>query len=438
MNEYDVVVVGGGPGGCAAAVAAARCLSALSPSRGRNGAKVALIERYGFLGGMATAGLVNPFMPTGTTLEKEVVAGFYAEIREALKQRGAARGATPLKDGRTFDEEDLKVILDEMMKAAGVEVWFHTQFASAKTARGKIRFIRVVTKSGEMEFAAKVFIDATGDADLSTRAGAAVEQGRAADGRVQPMTLCFRVGGVDMVKFNAVKGDINRIYREERAKRQWINPRGDVLIFPSAHPNTLHFNTTRVSANPVDARALSAAEMEGRAQAQEMIDFLRAKISGFENAWLDHTAPQIGVRESRRVVGEYMLTVEDVLEARKFRDGIARNAYPVDIHSPTDGTTDIRHLKIGTSHEVPYRSLVPKGVGNLLVASRSISSTHEAHSSLRVMPVVMAIGQAAGTAAAMCVKSGRTPRRVNARELRALLIAQGADLEREEGSSKPV
>jgi hypothetical protein len=427
QEQYDVVVVGGGPGGCAAAVAAAR-----------NGAKVALIERYGFLGGMATAGLVNPFMPTGTTLEKEVVGGFYKEVRDALAMREAARGRATIKDGRTFDEEDLKVVLDEMMKAAGVDVWFHTYFVSAKTARGKIKFIRVVNKSGETDFAAKIFIDATGDADLSTRAGATIEQGRASDGRVQPMTLCFRVGGVAMAKFDRAKGDINRIYREERAKRAWINPRGDVLIFPSAHPNTLHFNTTRVSANPVDARALSAAEMEGRAQAQEMIDFLRAKISGFESAYLDHTAAQIGVRESRRVVGEYMLTVEDVLEARKFRDGIARNAYPVDIHSPTDGTTDIRRLKIGTSHEIPWRSLVPKGLGNLLVASRCISSTHEAHSSLRVMPVVMAIGQAAGTAAAMCVKSGRTPKRVNARDLRKLLAEQGADLEREPGSSKPV
>jgi hypothetical protein len=426
MKAYDIVVVGGGPGGCAAAVAAAR-----------NGAKVALIERYGFLGGMATAALVNPWMPTGTTLEREVVAGFYGEVRDALRAREAARGQGEVRGGRTFDEEDLKVVLDEMMKAASVDVWFHTYFISAKTARGRIRSIRVVNKSGEVVLTGKLFIDATGDADLSTRAGASVEQGRAADGRVQPMTLCFRVGGVDMAKFETVRKDINRIYREERAKRPWLNPRGDVLIFGSAHPNTLHFNTTRVSKNPVDAKELSAAEMEGRAQVQEMVAFLRAKIAGFENAYLDHTACQIGVRESRRVVGEYVLTVEDVLEARKFTDGIARGAYPVDIHSPTDGTTDLRQLKIGTSYEIPYRSLVPRGMLNLLVASRCISSTHEAHSSLRVMPIVMAIGQAAGAAAALCVKSGRTPRRVSARELRKLLIAQGADLEREEGAARP-
>ena len=177
--------------------------------------------------------------------------------------------------------------------------------------------------------------------------------------------------------------------------------------------------------------------MEGRAQAQELVDFFRAKIAGFENAYLDFTAPQIGVRESRRVVGEYVLTVDDVLGARKFVDGIARAAYSIDIHSPTDGTSDIRRLKPGTSYEIPYRSLVPKGVRNLLIASRCISSTHEAHSSLRVMPIVMAIGQAAGTAAAMCAASGRTPKRVNARELRKRLVAEGADLDREPGSSKP-
>lgn len=426
-ETYDVVIIGGGPGGSAAALAAAR-----------NGAKVALLERYGFLGGMATAGLVNPFMPTGTTLEKEVVRGIYAEIREALKKRDEHFHRPPVRDGRTFDEEDLKFVLDGLMQAAGVDVWFHTRFVSAKVSRGTIKFIRVVTKSGVTEFAARVFIDATGDADLAAAIGCEVQQGRASDGRVQPMTLCFRVGGIDMPKFEAVKRDINRIYTEERAKRPWINPRGDVLIFYTVRPGTLHFNTTRVSANPVDPKALSAAEMEGRAQVQEMMEFLRSKISGFENAYLEHTAAQIGVRESRRVVGEYAVTVEDVLEARKFKDGIARNAYPVDIHSPTDGSTDIRHLKIGTSHEIPYRSLVPKGTRNLLMASRSISSTHEAHSSLRVMPVVMAIGQAAGIAAAMCVKDGRTPKRVNARDLRKLLLEQGADLDREEGSSKPV
>lgn len=425
-RAYDVVVVGGGPGGIGAAVSAAR-----------NGANVCLVERYGFLGGMATAGLVNPWMPTGHGHEGEIVAGVYREIRDALRKREAARAKPQIHGGLTFDEEDLKVILDEMMRSAGVDVWFHTVFIDAKTARRRIRSIRVVNKSGELTIEGKLFIDATGDADLSLRAGATTEQGRQSDGLVQPMTLCFRMSGVDVDRVPP-RDEINRIYAAEREMREWINPRGTVLKFPSVHPNVIHFNTTRVVGNPTDGRELSAAEMEGRAQVQEMVAFLRERVAGFENARLSHTAAQIGVRESRRVIGEYVLTVEDVLGARKFTDGICRGAYCVDIHSPTGEDTDIRQLAPGTSYEIPYRCLVPKGVMNLLVASRCISATHEAHGSLRIMPIVIGIGQAAGTAAAMCAKDNKTPRRLGARKLRKLLIEQGADLRREKGSKKPV
>lgn len=425
-RAYDVVVVGGGPGGIAAAVGAAR-----------NGASVCLIERYGFLGGMATAGLVNPWMPTGSTPEGEIVAGIYKEIREELRKREVARGRDDIHGSRTFDEEDLKVILDEMMKSAGVDVWFHTYFIDAKTARRRIKTVRVVNKSGELTIEGKFFIDATGDGDLSLRAGAATEQGRESDGRVQPMTLCFRMSGVDIDRVPP-RDEINRTYATERGKREWINPRDTVLKFPSVHPNVIHFNTTRVLGNPVDARELSAAEMEARAQTQEMVAFLREHIAGFENAELSHTATQIGVRESRRVMGEYVLTVEDVLGAQKFTDGICRGAYCVDIHSPTGGDTDIRQLEPGTSYEIPYRCLVPKGVMNLLVASRCISATHEAHGSLRVMPIIIGIGQAAGTAAAMCTASGVTPRRLSVRKLRKTLKEQDADLDREKGSKKAV
>ncbi|GAH38315.1 unnamed protein product, partial [marine sediment metagenome] len=355
-RAYDVVVVGGGPGGFAAAVGAAR-----------NGASVCLIERYGFLGGMATAGLVNPWMPTGSTPEGEIVAGIYKEMREELRKREVARGRDEIHGARTFDEEDLKVILDEMMTDAGVDVWFHTYFIDAKTARRRIRTIRVVNKSGEIAIEGKIFIDATGDGDLSLRAGAEVAQGRDADGLVQPMTMCFRMLGVEVDRVPP-RDEINRIYAAEREKREWINPRGTVLKFPSVHPNVIHFNTTRVVRNPVDGKELSAAEMEARAQTQEMVAFLREHISGFENAELSHTATQIGVRESRRVMGEYVLTVEDVLGARKFTDGICRGAYCVDIHSPTGADTDLRQLEPGTSYEIPYRCLVPKGVMNLLVA----------------------------------------------------------------------
>jgi len=376
-KAYDVVVVGGGPGGCAAAVSSAR-----------NGAKTCLIERYGFLGGMATAGLVNPWMPTGSTLQGEIVAGFYAELREQLKERLAGRNLSPITRERTFDEEDLKVILDDMMQKAGVDVWFHTVFIDAKTARGKIKSIRVVNKSGEITIEGTIFVDASGDGDVATRAGAEVQFGRASDGNVQPMTLCFRMSGVDWDRVPP-GSEVNRIYSKQREKDGFINPRDNILSFPSVHPDTIHFNTTRVLGDPVDAKDLSRAEMEGRVQVQEAVAFLREHIPGYENAWLVHTAPQIGVRESRRVMGAYVLTVDDVLGAQKFRDAICRGAYAVDIHSPTGAGTDLRRLEPGTSYEIPYRSLVANGVRDLLVASRCISATHEAHSSLRILPIGM-------------------------------------------------
>ncbi|HUU43630.1 MAG TPA: FAD-dependent oxidoreductase [Planctomycetota bacterium] len=426
MTEtYDVVVIGGGPGGCAAAVSAAR-----------NGAKTCLMERYGFLGGMATAALVNPWMPTGSTLDGEIVAGFFAEIREQLAERLKGRTLSPLAKERTFDEEDLKVVLDGMMQTEGVDVWFHTVFIDAKTSRGKIRHVRVVNKNGEMTFEAKVFVDATGDGDLAARSGAEVQFGRESDGAVQPMTLCFRMSGVDWDRVPP-GSEVNRIFAEKQTAEHFINPRENVLCFASVHPNVIHFNTTRVLGNPIDARRLSQAEMEGRAQVQEMVAFLRGNIPGYEHAALDHTAPQIGVRESRRVIGRHVLTADEVLGAQKFTDGVCRGAYCIDIHSPTGGGTDIRRLERGTSYEIPYRCLVPNGVANLLIASRCISATHEAHSSLRTMPIVMGIGQAAGTAAAMCVEANRTPKRLSAAKLRKRLQEQGADLRREKNSKKP-
>jgi hypothetical protein len=318
-----------------------------------------------------------------------------------------------------------------------VDVWFHTTLVDAKVSRGRIRAVRVVNKSGLLTIAGTIFIDATGDGDLSVRAGALCEQGRPGDGRVQPMTLCFRLAGVDLERMPPQK-EINALWRQERAKHDLLNPRGDVLWFRTVHPGVVHFNTTRVAGNPVDGQALSEAEMQGRKQVQEMVRFLISRIRGFEKAYLDHSGPQIGARESRRVIGDYVLTTEDVLEARKFKDGIVRGAYEIDIHSPTDGSTDHRSLRPLTSYEIPYRCLVPKGLLNLLVASRCISATHEAHASLRIMPIVYGIGQAAGTAAAMCLAGQTTPRRLSAKALRVKLVQQGAELQREEGSSEPV
>ncbi len=413
-EQVDVVIAGGGPGGTAAALAAAR-----------NGARTALIERYGFLGGMATAGLVNPFMTYRNDVE-QIIRGIFDEILQDLARRGGL--AT---NGTTFDEEVLKIVLDEKLAKAGVEVWLHSLLVDVRTEAGVVRAVPAGTRSGAVRFEAGVYVDGTGDGDLAARAGARVEQGREGDGLVQPMTLCFRMGGVETKRMPGRK-EIAELYRAAKAAGEVDNPREDVLYFWTMHPGIVHFNTTRVvKRNPVDARDLTAAEIEGRRQAHEMAAFLKRRVSGFENAFLLNSATQIGVRESRRIVGKYLLTEEEVLAGQKFPDGIARGAYDVDIHNPDGSGTVIKRLAKGTSYEIPYRCLLPEGVENVLVASRCISATHAAHSSLRVMPIVAAIGEAAVTAAALCVKGNLKPAELNADVLRTQLTRQGADLRRE-------
>jgi len=415
QDRYQVIVAGGGPGGCAAAVAA-----------GRLGAKVLLVERYGFLGGMATAGLVNPFMPYKIDGEP-IIEGIFSETLEQLKGRGGLHD-----NAATFDEEVLKVVLDDLVTGAGCDILFHAWLADVQVEDGRVTAVEVETKSGRLLFEADIFIDATGDGDLATRAGATVEHGRPQDELAQPMTLCFRMGGVD-TEGMANRRSINELYEKAREAGEVECPRDNVLFFPCVHPGFIHFNTTRVvQRKAVDAWDLSAAELEARRQMHQIAAFLKKHVPGFENAYLSHSAAQIGVRESRRVMGDYVLSEDDVLSARKFDDGICRANYPLDIHNPTGSGTVIKRLPPGTSYEVPYRSLLPLGLANVLVASRCISATHEAHSSLRVMPIVIAIGEAAGTAAALSLKQGSMPRELAGNELRDQLRRQGANLEREE------
>jgi len=242
--------------------------------------------------------------------------------------------------------------------------------------------------------------------------------GREGDGLTQPMTLNFRVAGVAVDRMPP-RAEINRLYDQAKAAGRVSCPRENVLLFHTLQPDVVHFNTTRVTGRSgVDARDLTQAEMEARRQTQDLVRFLISDIAGFEHAYLQQTAAQIGVRESRRIRGEYTLTAEDVLGARKFPDGIARCAYPIDIHSPTGSGTVIREVPEGDYYEIPYRCLAPLGVDNLLVAGRCISATHEAQASLRVMPQCFAMGEAAGLAAALSIQRSIPPREVDAAELR--------------------
>jgi hypothetical protein len=407
--EADVVVVGGGPGGFCAAVGATR-----------EGASVLLIERYGFLGGMATAGLVNPFMPYKIKGER-LTSAVFNELLSRLEDTGALSVG-----GMIFDDEEMKIVLDQMMQDHGVNLLLHSLFVGVEMDGRRIRRVQTVGKSGRIDVVGKLFVDSTGDGDLAAQAGAPIEIGRPKDGLCQPMTLCFRVGGVTgKPSASQLHHELTEIFLAAKEAGEVDLPREDVLVFATMVPHIFHFNTTRVVKRDATSTVdMTAAELEGRRQAAKLFELFKQRSPRFKQAYLAKMAAQIGVRESRRVMGEYVLTVDDVIEACKFADGIARSNYPVDIHNPMGEGTVIQRLPPGEFYEVPYRCLVPRNVDNLLVGSRCISATHEAHSSLRIMPVVAGIGEAAGVAAAWAVQKGIMPREVDGDGLKAAIFGK--------------
>jgi len=411
-HESEILVAGGGPAGLSAAVASAR-----------NGADTLLVERYGFVGGMATAGLVNPYM-TYWAGEEQIIHGIHQEIIDRLSALGAYG-----KGCRTaFDPEAWKFVADRMCEEAGVRVLFHTFLMDATLEDSHIISVGLCGKSGKETATARIYIDATGDADLAFLAGAQTCKGREEDGLTQPMTLNFRVCNVDTERIPSAE-ERNRIFQKAKAEGRLTCPRENILMFPTTRNGEVHFNQTRITrVDGTSSEDLSRAEIEGRRQAWEFLEFLRRDVPGFEEAEILVSGPQVGVRETRRVVGEYVLTREDILGARKFDDCIARGSYSIDIHNPTGEGTIIERLKPGESYDIPYRCLVPLGIENLLVAGRPISATHEAHSSIRIMPICIATGQAAGTAAALCSKINVQPRRLDVRLLQSVLREQGANL----------
>jgi len=408
-KHWDVIVVGGGPGGVPAAVAASR-----------NGARVLLVEAYGFLGGMATNALVHPYMKynAGETI---LSRGLFEEFVDIMRGHGVI-----LDDRKHFDAEPMKGLVDRFVLDAGCDLLLHARAVGVLMDGGTVKAVRVFHKGGIEDLSADIVIDSTGDGDISAWSGATVEVGRREDNACQPMTTSFRMANVDVGRIPP-REEINRLYDGAKERGEVKNPRENVLYFKSVHPDVIHFNTTRiVGRSALDGWSMTGAEIEGRRQVDDMVRFLKKHVAGFENAYLMKIGPQIGVRESRRVMGRYVLTADDVLEARHFDDGIACASYDIDIHNPAGTGTVIKRLKPGTYYEIPYRCLLPGGVDNLIVASRCISATHEAHSSLRVMPIVWALGQAGGTAAAICVKRHLPPGDVDTRELRRTLADQGA------------
>ncbi len=436
IREADVVVLGGGPAGIAAAVAAARL-----------GARTLLVERYGFLGGMGTAALVTSFCG--------LYANVYGEIRQVV--RGIADemlARIAALDGlntpqlfadriavQSYDVAAYKCAADDLVLSAGVELLFHTLAVGAVVENGRIDALLVESKSGRGAVRGRVFIDCSGDADLAAWAGAPYAKGDAT-GFLQLPTLMFRLGNVDNAR--ALAEGLPRLQArmaEAQARGEYSFPRLFPILRPQTHPGEWRANLTQVSRHgaPIDGTNvddLTYAEIEGRRQVQLYHRFLRAEVPGFERCYILEIAPQIGIRETRRIVGAYVLTREDVLGARYFPDAIGVAGWPVEIHLP--GTIRFEFIPGRGYYGLPYRCLLPQGVDNLLVAGRCLSATPEAQASARVSGPCFAMGQAAGTAAALAARAGCRPADIEVATLRALLRQQGAYLGEDPAAAPPL
>jgi hypothetical protein len=442
----DVLVVGGGPAGIGAALGAARA-----------GAEVVLAERYGFLGGNATVALVMPWMsfhtrrpepprlgdvgllPSDHGRGEPVVGGVHVEMIELLVDRGAALPPSH-QTGYTvpFDPEAFKSIALHVLDEAGVRYLMHV-FASGVVHTSEGLGVVLESKSGPLVVVPGAIVDASGDGDVAAAAGAPYGIGRKEDGLVQPMTLMFRMADFDRDAFAAyvaeqpdqwrsVHGLWELVAKATAAGRLDL-PREDILFFGTPHEREVAVNSSRITGVlGVDAWDLSRAERIGRHQADQISAFLRDYVPGFERSYMVQSGTAIGVRETRRMLGDYVLTSDDVLTARKFGDVIARGTYPIDIHNPEGPGTVLRTVPPGESYDIPLRCLLPRDVDGILTAGRCISGTHEAHSSYRVTPTSMATGQAAGVCAALAARTRRAPRDVPAGAVQDELRRQGADL----------
>ena len=433
--EQDVLVAGAGPAGCTAALAAAR-----------NGARVMLVERYGFLGGSAT--MPMPLLGFTTSEGEKLLGGLPVEIVERLRSLGGAIGPFTHPTLQSFiptDGEILKCLLDDLMNEAGVKVLLHSAITGPILDGDVLKGVVVENKSGRREIASRIVVDATGDADVAAAAGAPFSLGREEDHLTQAATTQFQIDGVEIGEARAylerhpaesvypvTPGETARVFMGfptlvEQARTQGYlasYPRSYVIFHTMIRESLVGVNTTKMVLNGVDAADLTRAEVAGRKQAMEITKFLRDFVPGFANSRLLSFPTHLGVRETRRILGRYVLTGEDLLAGREFADGIARSRYPIDIHDPARTGPDLRLLK--KFYTIPYASLLPRKIVHLIVAGRSLSATPEAMSSARVMGTCMAMGQAAGTAAALCARERISPESLDAGRLRRVLTEQGA------------
>lgn len=457
--DFDVIVCGGGPSGFIAAIAAARA-----------GARTLLIEKYGFVGGMATSAWLGPISPMHFGDER-VVAGIPEEFVDRMRQAGGSTGhlrcTNPHGSGAYlgfYDREHYKWTAIQMLQEAGAELLFHSFVGDVRVEGDRVTAVEVVNKSGKRWYAAKVVVDATGDADVAFLAGAEHTVGND-HGVSQPGTLMFDMANVDtaalktymdehlddfewaseLVALQPYADDLQQqhfvgqgfldVIGEGLSSGELYLGRNSILFLTTTHPGLMHFNSTRIAGlDGRSAESLTAGEIDGRRQVMSLSEYIVKHIPGFENAYLAGTGTQVGIRESRHVVGEYVLTGEDVLHGRKFDDVVARGYFPIDIHN-LKGKEGYqgggRWADPEDSYDIPLRTLVPVRLDGLVISGRAISATHEAHGSLRTQGGAMAIGQAAGVLAAEAALRDEQPREVPYAEVERVLLDQKASLRRD-------
>jgi hypothetical protein len=415
LAEADVLVVGGGPAGIAAAACAAR-----------HGARTLLIERYGFLGGMGTAGGVTNFAGLYGKREGEIVQLVHGVVDELLERIQRLGGLNAPQDGlqgrirvRSYDIPAYKCAADQLMLSAKVQLLLHALLAGAlRDEAGLLTAAIVETKSGRGAIRARWFVDASGDADLAHHAGVPYELGDGHGDALYPSTM-FRVGGVDAERAMAAVGGFGAIDALMRAAADRYDfPREGAIVRPQRNRSEWRVNVTQVAnaqgraVDATDAWQLSAGEVEGRRQVIEYLRFLRAEVPGFERCELIDVGTQLGVRETRRVRGAYQLSGDDVLGGARFDDSIGLNAWPIERHAAGRVEWAFPRDERNTWNQLPWRMLVPQGASNLLVAGRCASMEHEGQSAARASGACFVMGQAAGTAAALMATSGVPVREV--------------------------
>ena len=409
-GSFDVVVVGGGPAGIAASWSAAK-----------HGAKVLLIERYGFLGGMGTAGGVTNFAGLYGIRQGHMQQVVHGVVDEIFDRLSALDGLNDPQDGmqgrirvRSYDMSAYKCVADQMLRDVGVEILFHAWAAQVHAEDGRIQALFVETKSGRQTVLASSFIDCSGDADVAAFAGVPFEVGDGLGSGLYPTTM-FRIAHVDSAQALAAVGEfqaINLLMKKVQAEKpgHYQFPREGAILRPQKNPSEWRANVTQIAQangmamDATDARQLSQGELEGRQQVGEFFRFLKNEVPGFAKAQITEIAPQVGIRESRRIQGMYALTGHDIVSCATFEDAIGVNAWPMEMHAQGKIEWRFPEKPVGPHqrlyNHLPWRMLVPQGVHNLLVAGRCASMTHEGQSAARVSGGCFVMGQAAGTAAA--------------------------------------